>query len=115
MTSTGAAGAHPRHRLDDTIHAPVRLSVVSALSGVERAEFGEVRDAVEVSDSVLSKQVAVLEAAGYVEVTKGRVGRRPRTWLALTREGREALQSHLAALRALLGAELVEPGRQHHG
>jgi DNA-binding MarR family transcriptional regulator len=107
-SASGAAGSgsHPRHRLDEAIHSPVRLSVVSALSGVDRAEFGEVRDAVEVSDSVLSKQVAALEAAGYVEVTKGRVGRRPRTWLALTDEGRAALRAHLAALRALLGAEL---------
>lgn len=107
-STSGAAGtgSHPRHQLDDAIHSPVRLSVVSALSGVDRAEFGEVRDAVEVSDSVLSKQVAALEAAGYVEVTKGRVGRRPRTWLALTDAGRAALRAHLAALRALLGAEL---------
>ncbi|TXR55287.1 winged helix-turn-helix domain-containing protein [Quadrisphaera setariae] len=102
-SSTSSAGAHPRHQLDDVIHSPVRLSVVSALSGVDRAEFGEVRDAVEVSDSVLSKQVAALEAAGYVEVTKGRVGRRPRTWLALTEDGRAALRAHLDALRALLG------------
>lgn len=115
MTSTDAPGAHPRHRLDDAIHSPVRLSVVSALSGVERAEFSEVRDAVEVSDSVLSKQVAALEAAGYVEVTKGRVGRRPRTWLALTREGREALRAHLAALRAVLGADLGGPRGAQHG
>jgi len=108
-TSTGGPvvpGTHPRHQLDDAIHSPVRLSVVSALSGVDRAEFAEVRDAVEVSDSVLSKHVAALEAAGYVEVTKGRVGRRPRTWLALTGEGRAALRAHLAALRALLGADL---------
>ncbi len=103
--STGT-GSHPRHGLDDVIHSPVRLSVVSSLSGVDRAEFGEVRDAVEVSDPVLSKHVASLEAAGYVEVTKGRVGRRPRTWLALTAQGRAALQSHLGALRALLGAQL---------
>lgn len=103
MTTESGARAHPRHQLDEVIHSPVRLSVVSALSGVDRAEFGEVRDAVEVSDSVLSKQVAALEAAGYVEVTKGRVGRRPRTWLALTRDGRAALEAHLTALRALLG------------
>lgn len=36
---------------------------------------------------MLSKQVALLERAGYVRVEKGRVGRRPRTWLSLTDEG----------------------------
>ncbi len=95
--------AHPRHRLDEVIHAPVRLSIVAALAAVDRADFGEVRDAVEITDSALSKQVATLEGAGYVDVTKGRVGRRPRTWLALTADGRRALTDHLAALSAIAG------------
>lgn len=67
---------HPRHRLDDLLTHAVRFSVVAALDGVEKAEFALVRDSVEVSDSVLSKQVALLERAGYVDVEKGRVGRR---------------------------------------
>lgn len=101
------SGAHPRHQLDDVIHAPVRLSVVAALAAVDRADFREVRDAVEVSDSVLSKAVATLEAAGYVDVTKGRVGRRPRTWLALTPAGRTALTDHLAALTAIASGDAL--------
>jgi DNA-binding MarR family transcriptional regulator len=52
---------------------------------------------------MLSKQVALLETAGYVEVTKGRVGRRPRTWLALTGVGQAAYARHLDALRAIAG------------
>lgn len=93
-----AAGQHPRHGLDEVIHAPVRFSIMATLSAVERAEFSFVRDTVEISDSVLSKQVAVLEQAGYVHVTKGYVGKRPRTWLSLTAEGRRAWAAHLAAL-----------------
>ncbi|RSS70746.1 transcriptional regulator [Streptomyces sp. WAC06614] len=94
-------GSHPRHDLDPLLNAPVRLSVIAALAPLDKAEFGFVRDLVEVSDSVLSKQVAALEEAGYVEVHKGRVARRPRTWLATTAEGRAAYQRHLAALRAI--------------
>lgn len=94
-----AEGAHARHRLDDVIHAPVRFSIVAALSKVESAEFAAVRDAVELSDSVLSKQAAQLEAAGYVTIRKGYVGKRPRTWLSLTSQGRTAFRNHLAALR----------------
>lgn len=94
---------HARHRLDEVIHAPVRFSIVAALAGVDDAEFATIRDAVEVSDSALSKQVAVLEKAGYVKVRKGYVGKRPRTWLSLSREGRRAYGSHLEALRAIAG------------
>ncbi|MFI2240795.1 transcriptional regulator [Streptomyces chrestomyceticus] len=42
-------------------------------------------------------------AAGWVAVSKGRAGRRPLTWLALTAEGRAVYQRHLAALRAIAG------------
>ncbi|KOU00280.1 ArsR family transcriptional regulator [Streptomyces rimosus subsp. pseudoverticillatus] len=83
------------------LNSPVRLSVVAALAAVEKAEFALVRELVEVSDSVLSKQVAALEAAGWVAVTKGRVGRRARTWLSLTAEGRVVYERHLTALRAI--------------
>ncbi|WP_233153658.1 transcriptional regulator [Kineosporia sp. R_H_3] len=95
---------HARHRLDEVIHAPVRLSIVAVLAQVDEAEFARVRDEVEVSDSVLSKQVATLEQAGYVKVRKGYVGKRPRTWLSLTGTGRAAYTSHLAALREIAGA-----------
>lgn len=94
---------HARHGLDEVIHAPVRFSIVAALASVDEAEFALVRDTVEISDSVLSKQVAQLEAAGYVKVRKGYVGKRPRTWLSLTRSGRAAYRRHLDALRAIAG------------
>lgn len=95
--------AHPRHRLDDVIHSPVRFSIVATLAGADNAEFSFVRDTVDVSDSVLSKQVSTLEAAGYVKVKKGYVGKRPRTWLSLTAAGRRAFGRHLAALRDIVG------------
>ena len=100
MTTDRAArtGLHPRHGLDEVIHAPVRFSIVATLSSVDRAEFAFVRDTVEISDSVLSKQVTVLEQAGYVNVQKGYVGKRPRTWLSLSPAGRAAYAAHVAAL-----------------
>lgn len=100
MTGTPTE-SHPRHRLDDVIHSPVRLSIVAALATVDEAEFATVRDAVEVSDSMLSKQAATLEGAGYVRIKKGYVGKRPRTWLSLTKKGRSAYAAHLEALRAI--------------
>lgn len=98
--------SHPRHQLDEVIHAPVRFAIVAALAAAEKAEFAFVRDTVEITDSALSKQVATLEKAGYVKVTKGYVGKRPRTWLSLTPAGRAAFTSHCAALRAIADSAL---------
>jgi len=113
----GAAGDavehHPRHTLDEVIHSPVRLSVVAALSGVEKADFKTLRDTIELSDPTLSKQLTVLEAAGYVEISKERSGRRARTWVRLTSTGRDALVAHLDALRAI--ADLRLPPAQSPG
>ena len=95
--------SHPRHALDDLLVHAVRFSIVAALHEVEKAEFALVRDSVEITDSTLSKQVALLEAAGYVAVAKGRVGRRPRTGLSLPPEGAAGYRRHLAALRAIAG------------
>ena len=104
--SDDAARPHPRHRLDDVIHAPVRFSIVAALASVDEAEFRLVRDGVGISDSVLSRQVSTLEEAGYVKVRKGAVGRRPRTWLRLTPKGRRAFGAHLDALRDIAATGL---------
>lgn len=93
---------HPRHGIDEHLTAPIRLSIIAALVRVDDVEFQTLRDAIEVSDSALSKQAAALEAAGYLTLRKGYVGKRPRTWLSVTAEGRSALASHLDALRAIV-------------
>lgn len=95
------SATHPRHDLNDELLHPVRLSVMAALADVDRAQFGLVRDSVELSDSALSKQVARLERAGYVAVEKGRVGRQSRTWLSLTAVGATVYRRHLHALEAV--------------
>ena len=87
---------------DPFIHPITRLSICGLLAaGANWVEFAALRDAAGISDSVLSKQSRVLEEAGYVEVRKGAVGRRPRTWFRLTAEGRRAVQGHLAWLAQL--------------
>jgi DNA-binding transcriptional ArsR family regulator len=86
-------------RLDPVIHPLARLSICGLLAaGADWVEFAVVRDSVGVSDSVLSKHSRALEDAGYLEVRKGAVGRRPRTWFRLTGSGRHAFAGHLAWL-----------------
>lgn len=88
--------------LDPVIHAPTRLRIVALLAASEEVEFAFVRDTLEISDSALSKQAAALEAAGYVRIRKGYVGKRPKTWYSLTPKGRKAYEAHVAALQAIV-------------
>ena len=89
--------------LDPVIHAPARLRLTAMLSAVDELDFAKARDALDVSDSVLSKHVAALASAGYVKVRKTSMAGRRTTRLALTGHGRKASSSHVAALRALIG------------
>ena len=100
MTAT----EHPRHHLNDQLTHPVRFSLAAALATTEEMDFATVRDHLQVSDSVLSRQASGLEEAGIVRIKKGYVGKRPRTWLSLTTDGRTQWDAHLAALRAIAGA-----------
>lgn len=92
---------HPRHDLDDVIHAPVRLSIMAALATADSIDFRTLRDLLQVSDSLLSKHLTTLEGAGYVTVRKGHEGRRPRTWLRLTSAGQEAYRRYLEVLTSI--------------
>lgn len=89
-------------RFDELIHAPTRLSIVSLLAASEWAEFQFIRDSIGMSDSALSKQLATLEQAGYVEIGRGFVGKRPRTSARLTKAGRAAFEQHVAALQEMV-------------
>lgn len=100
---------------DSSLLDPTRLSIVSLLAGVEWAEFGWVRDSAEMSPSALSKQIGTLEARGYVEVEKGYVGKRPRTWINLSQAGRDALEAHVAALRRVVEESRRTAEQQHGG
>ena len=105
--------------LDPLIHAPVRLQICAILSAADEAEFALVREETGVSESVLSKQVKLLADAGYVKVRKGSfaearltygtaerprevgISSRQRTWLSLTKAGRETFAAHMQALSEL--------------
>jgi DNA-binding MarR family transcriptional regulator len=90
--------------IDPHIHPPARLQLMTMLTAVTEVEFVTLREALGVSDSVLSKHVSALASEGYVKVRKGSHDGRRTTWIGLARRGRAALRSHVAALRALIDA-----------
>jgi DNA-binding MarR family transcriptional regulator len=88
--------------LDEHVLAPARLKLMSMLTAVSEAEFATMRDALDVSDSVLSKHLGALEEVGYLRRRKGVLRGRRTTWISLTATGRKAISAHVAALRALI-------------
>ncbi|MFF5534097.1 winged helix-turn-helix domain-containing protein [Streptomyces cinerochromogenes] len=112
-TQDDQEGPHPTQALDDTVHQRVRLGVLTVAREADRVEFSFLKRQLAVTDGNLSRHLKVLEDSGLISVEKGYAGRRPRTWVALTREGARALDAELRALRALvlrLEAPRPEPG-----
>jgi len=94
--------SHPSQLLDDTVHQRVRLGILAVLAEADQADFGYLKDTLDLSDGNLSRHLRVLEDAGYVRIEKGYENRRPRTWVNATKRGRKALNEHLAALQQLI-------------
>ncbi|WP_040816279.1 transcriptional regulator [Nocardia concava] len=93
---------------DEIVHPPNRLKLCAMLATADLVEFAVAREVLDISDSVLSKQVKILRDAGYVRVAKKTRDARPQTWIGLTKTGRAALNGHLAALRKI--AEQAQRG-----
>ncbi|WP_166905417.1 transcriptional regulator [Mycobacterium sp. DL440] len=90
-------------RFDELIHPGTRLTLVAMLAAADWAEFSYLKETLGLSDSALSKQLSVLENAGYV-ITERRLDRsRHKVHARLTDAGRVAFDGHVAALRAIVG------------
>jgi DNA-binding MarR family transcriptional regulator len=88
--------------LDRLIHEPARLRILAQLYVVEDADFLFVMSRTGLTQGNLSSHMTRLEQAGYVEVVKGFVGKRPRTTLRLTGAGRRAFDGYMARMRGAL-------------
>jgi DNA-binding MarR family transcriptional regulator len=98
---------HPTSGIDETVHQRHRLGILTITAEADRAEFGYLREALDLTPGNLSRHLTVLEDAGLVNVEKGYEGRRPRTWIRITREGRSALAAELDVLAALVRQHAV--------
>ncbi|WP_125256274.1 winged helix-turn-helix domain-containing protein [Brevundimonas fluminis] len=97
------------NRIDEIIHGRVRLGIMAYLSGAGTADFGELKTRLQTTDGNLSVHLRKLEDAGFVEVTKRFVGRKPLTEARLTEDGRAAFLQYLDAVGALHAAAQPRP------
>lgn len=90
---------------DQIIHQPVRLKIMAALKPLPdgaQMEFVQLRGATGATDGNLGAHVTMLEEAGYIDVEKDFVGKKPRTRVRLNRKGRRAFDDYVAYLRDII-------------
>lgn len=93
---------HPTSGLNDVVHQKARLGILAVLAEAERADFTYLKSMLALTDGNLGRHIEVLAGGGLVHVEKGYSGKRPRTWVTITRAGRRALEEEMAALRELV-------------
>lgn len=92
---------------DPIIHQPVRLKIMSALKALPvgaQLEFVRLKALVDATEGNLGAHLQTLEGQGYIAVEKDFVGRKPRTRVALTKDGRRAFEAYVEYLREIVGS-----------
>lgn len=89
-------------RFDELIHPSTRLTLVATLAAADWVDFSYLKDALSLSDSALSKQLSILEQAGYVTTERRLEAGRRKLRAILTELGRDAFDGHVAALRSIV-------------
>ncbi|RZJ72994.1 transcriptional regulator [Flavobacterium sp.] len=80
----------------------IRLGIMSVLTVNESADFATLKELLGVTDGNLASHAKALESENYIVVEKQFIGRKPNTSYKATKSGREAFQSHIDALEALI-------------
>lgn len=89
--------------LDPLLHSQLRLAVMSILLSVEEADFVYLREKTQATAGNLSVQIDKLSEAGYIEVEKSFVGKKPRTACRIMSAGRQAFENYVNALKGYIG------------
>jgi DNA-binding MarR family transcriptional regulator len=91
--------------LDPVIHAPARLRLMVTLAALpdgDTLSFTRLQDMLGLTPGNLITHLRKLEDAGYVRTEKTGSGVNALTTVALTHDGRGALERYTAVLRQLL-------------
>ncbi|MCD4841417.1 MAG: transcriptional regulator [Methanosarcinales archaeon] len=88
--------------IDRLIHEPARLMIMAYLYVVESADFLFLMRQTGLTAGNLSSHTSKLEAAGYIEIVKEFVDKKPHTMLRLTDAGRGAFQEYRERMMEVL-------------
>ncbi|HEY7174657.1 MAG TPA: transcriptional regulator [Micromonosporaceae bacterium] len=97
----------PDDELDPLIHVPARLRMVVTLAALPDGgtlSFTRLQDMLGLTPGNLITHLRKLDDAGYTETSKTGSGISAVTNIALTRDGRDALDRYSRTLRQLLDA-----------
>ncbi|MCC6741916.1 MAG: transcriptional regulator [Planctomycetia bacterium] len=112
MTTTSTSTPLKIDRIDPVIHERARLGIMSLLVPAGAMTLMELKRHLGMTDGNLSVHLRALEQAGYVEVSKSFLDRKPRTEAVVTRRGRAAFRAYVEELGKIVKGEAGGGGRR---
>ena len=104
MPADNPKDTNPRPEINRLIHEPARYNIMALLYVVEQADFLFMQNQTGLTPGNLSTHLSKLETAGYVDIQKGFVGKRPKTSLRLTTSGRQEFETYRQQMQKLLAS-----------
>ncbi len=87
--------------IPELFQSKLRLMIISALIR-EKLSFNALKEITGATDGNLSVQIAKLSEAGYINVYKEFIGKKPLTTCELTDLGRESFRQYVELLNGVL-------------
>jgi len=100
--NSGGDVKEPFTRIDKLIHEPSRYMLMAYLCVVEIADFLFLLRQTGMTWGNLSAHLSKLEAAGYVAIEKGFLGKKPHTTVRLTDQGCSAFEEYRGNMKRVL-------------
>ena len=88
--------------LNEIFQATTRLGIMTVLTAMGDSDFSSIKKQLGLTDGNLSAHLRVLEEAGYIQIEKKFVKRKPKTICRLTTAGREAFRQYLQQLEQII-------------
>jgi DNA-binding MarR family transcriptional regulator len=92
----------PLADIDQIIHAPARLMVLTYLYVVESADYVFLMRMTGLTWGNLATHLGKLEEAGYIEMEKAFKDKKPHTTIHLTKQGRRAFREYKKSMQQVL-------------
>jgi DNA-binding MarR family transcriptional regulator len=91
----------PIEEIDKVIHEPARMKIMANLYFAESMDAIFLLRQTELTWGNLATHTKKLEAAGYIEVKKEFIKRKPHTMFMLTKKGRDAFETYAKKMQYL--------------
>lgn len=99
--------------LDAVIHNPARLMLFYLLSRGEDMDYLELMRITSLSSGNISTHLMKMQEAGYIQITKSFIGKKPNTSIRITKDGLKAYHSWGENILCALPKEVKQKKLRH--